>query len=138
MKIKINMFSDEEIYKPKRAHYNDAGADVRSTEEMLIWPGETRKIPLGFGLELPDGYMGVMMSRSGLASKGLVSQNAPVDSGYKGQVHAIMTNVSDEVIKIEKYDRIAQLVIIPVMVADFVTETGNERTSDGFGSTGLK
>lgn len=138
MKIKINMFSDEEIYQPKRAHYNDAGADVRSTEELLIWPGETRKIPLGFGLELPDGYMGVMMGRSGLASKGLVSQNAPVDSGYKGQVHAIMTNVSDEVIKIEKYDRIAQLVIIPVMVADFVTETGNERTSDGFGSTGLK
>lgn len=138
MKIKINLFEDDPLFKPQRAHFNDAGGDVRSTKDYLIAPGETVKIPLGFGLELPDGYMGVMMSRSGLASKGLVSQNAPVDSGYKGQVHAIITNTTNDLKKIERFDRIAQLVIIPIMVADFVEDFGNERTSDGFGSTGIK
>jgi dUTP pyrophosphatase len=138
MKIKIKMFEDDPLFKPKRAHYNDAGADVRSTVDAVILPGQTVKIPLGFGLELPDGYMGVMMSRSGLASKGLVSQNAPVDSGYKGQVHAILTNTTNLAMTIDRFTRVAQLVIVPIMVADFVEEFGNERTSDGFGSTGIK
>lgn len=138
MKMKIKMFNEDNIFKPMRAHHNDAGADVRSTMDLLLYPGQTYKIPLGFGLELPDGFMAVMMSRSGLAGKGLVSQNAPVDSGYRGQVHAIMTNTSDKIMEINKGDRIAQLVISPILVTEFVEEFETERGTSKFGSTGIK
>lgn len=138
MKIKLIDYGYE--HAPKRAHWNDAGADVHAMKAFNIGPGLTQKIPLGFGLKLPDGFMAIMMPRSGQASQGIVSQVAPGDSGYTGELHAIITNNNPtNTFKIRKGDRIAQLVIVPIIMAEYVSEEelGKERGSDGFGSTGV-
>lgn len=135
--MKIKLIEFKEFTAPSRKHHNDAGADIYSTESVTIRPLETVKIPLGFGLELPDGLMGCIYPRSSLVSKGLISHIPPIDSGYRGEIHAIMTNLSNETISINKGDRIAQLIITPVYIADFVEYLGDERNEGAFGSTGL-
>ena len=135
MRIKLLDFGYEE--KPKRQLDNDAGADVHSTISWQLSPGQTRRIPLGFGLDLPDGLMAIMMPRSGHANKGIISQVAPADSGYKGELHAIVTNTNQtNTVKIEKGERVAQLVIVPIILAEFEEELGKERGVGAFGSTG--
>ena len=137
MKIKVIDFGYNKL--PFRAHENDAGADVHvciDTPTMTILPHETKKIPLGLGLILPDGYAAYVFPRSGLASKGIVCELPPIDSGYRGEIHAIVTNCSDKPFVINNGDRIGQLVITPVVIADFITEDIKERGDNGFGSTG--
>lgn len=139
MKIKVINFGYENL--PKRAHDNDAGADVyaylHGNEAVIIPPHCTEKIPLGIGLCLPDGYAGFVFPRSGLSSKGIVCELPPIDSGYRGEIHAIVTNCSDTRYVVKNGDRIGQLVILPIVVADFVTEEGEQRGAAGFGSTGI-
>lgn len=139
MKVKVIDFGYEKL--PMRAHDNDAGADVHACmhdkKSIGIWPHETVKIPLGLGLCLPDGYAAYVFPRSGLASKGLTCELPPIDSGYRGEIHAIVTNCSDQKQYVNFGDRIGQLVIMPVVIADFVTETGKERGAGAFGSTGI-
>lgn len=134
MKIRLIDYGYENA--PLRVHDNDAGADVYSTKTLKLPPNSTAKIPLGFGIELPDGYVGFVNPRSGLSSKGITTELAPIDSGYTGEIHAIVTNNSDKDIKINKNDRVGQLVILPCVIADFVTERGETRGDNGFGSTG--
>lgn len=139
MKIKIIDFGYEKL--PFRAHPNDAGADVHiclhESSSVTIWPSETVRIPLGFGLEIPDGYAGYVYPRSGLSSKGIVCELPPIDSRYRGEIHAIVTNCSSVKQSFKNGDRIGQLVIAPIIIADFITEEMPERGSDAFGSTGL-
>ena len=139
MKVKVIDFGYENL--PKRAHDNDAGADVHvcmhNKEYYEIEPHETVKIPLGLGLVLPDGYAAYVFPRSGLSSKGIVCELPPIDSGYRGEIHAIVSNVSDKPFTVNNGDRIGQLVIMPVVVADFVTERGEQRGTGAFGSTGM-
>lgn len=134
MKIKLLNFGG---IKPDRAHYNDAGADVFSLEDYVINPGETLKVPLGIGLEIPDGYVGFICPKSGLSSRGLVSELSPIDSGYRGEVHVILHNQSDEKIMIKKNKKIGQVVILPVVLAEFTENLDNSRGTGAFGSTGL-
>lgn len=134
MKIQIIKFNDK-FTPPLRAHYNDAGADVRAMECYHIRPHETVKIPLGFGLLLPDGFQCYVCPRSGLSSKGIISQIPPIDSGYRGEIHAIITNTTNEEYIINENDKIAQLVITPIILAEFVEELGEQRGDNGFGST---
>lgn len=134
MKIKLIDFGYE--HAPKRAHENDAGADVYSTVSTILLPGTTTKIPLGFGLELPDGYAAYVFPRSGLSAHGIVCELPPIDSGYRGEIHAIVSNVGSNHYALGKGDRIGQLVITPVVIADFVTEKGKERGTGAFASTG--
>lgn len=134
MKIKLIDFGYE--HKPTRAHENDAGADVYSTIDIVSYPGEVVKIPLGFGLELPDGYAAFIFPRSGMSSKGIVCELPPIDSGYRGEVHAIVSNVSSNPYRIAKGDRVGQLVVMPIVVADFITEDIKERGTGAFASTG--
>lgn len=134
MKIKLIDFGYKQA--PRRAHENDAGADVYSTITRTIEPGQVLKIPLGFGLELPDGYAGYVFPRSGLSSEGIVCELPPIDSGYKGEIHAIVTNNGNNSYHIEEGDRIGQLVIMPVIIADFTTEKTKERGAGAFASTG--
>lgn len=134
MKIKLLNYGAEKM--PMRAHENDAGADVYAQHSYKLDPHETRKVSLGFGLEIPDGFMGLILSRSGLASKGLICEHPPIDSGYRGEIHAIVRNTTNKTITIYKDDRIAQLVIVPVVIADFITNSFEERGNNGFGSTG--
>lgn len=135
MKIKLIDFGYKEA--PVRKHANDAGADVHSTRSLVVQPHSTTKIPLGFGIELPDGYAAYIFPRSGLSSQGIVCELPPIDSGYRGEVHAIVSNISDVPYKVEAGDRIGQLVITPVVIADFVTEyNSSERGTGAFASTG--
>ena len=137
MKVKIIKFK-ENIKAPFRAHYNDAGADVFSTGDYLLGAHQTIKIPLGFGMELPDGFQCNVYPRSGLSSKGIISQIPPIDSGYTGEIHAIMTNTTSEPYIIHKDDKVAQLVVTPIILVDFTDELGEERGDNGFGSTDKK
>lgn len=121
---------------PERAHYNDAGADVFLMEDLTIKAHETIKIPLGLGLEIPDGFAGFIMPKSGLSSKGLVSQMSPIDSGYRGEIHAIVTNNSSNPITINKNQKIGQIVIFPIILAEFTSKDLEERGSGAFGSSG--
>lgn len=140
MKIKVIDFGYEKL--PFRAHDNDAGADVYACMHdgnvITIMPHATKKIPLGLGLCLPDGYAAFVFPRSGLSSEGITCELPPIDSGYRGEIHAIVTNCSDKSFKISNGDRIGQLVILPIVVADFVTESGPKRGSNAFGSTGIQ
>lgn len=135
MKIKIINFGVTENHMPRRAHDNDAGADVYAPYGKIIYPGETVKFPLGFGLELPDGFTGFVFPRSSLSAKGIVCQLPPIDSGYRGEIHAVVTNTGTAAYTIEPDDRIGQLVILPVVIADFV-QTKDERGQGAFGSSG--
>ena len=77
-----------------------------------------------------------MFPRSSMAAKGLVCELPPVDSGYRGEIHAIISNVSNKTQELSKGTRVGQLVITPVVIADFVSELGPERGNGNFGSTG--
>ena len=112
MKIKLIDFGVPEHQRPYRPHGNDAGADVY----------------------LP--YAGYIFPRTSMAVKGLVCELPPVDSGYRGEIHAIISNVSNQAQSLFKGARIGQLVITPIVIADFVTDLGTERGTGSFGSTG--
>ena len=133
MKIQLIDFGGKE---PVRAHDNDAGADVFSPRNQTLCPGEVCKLPLGFGLVLPDGISGFIFPRSSLSAKGIVCELPPIDSGYRGEIHAIVTNVGPDSYHIQEGDRIGQLVLLPTVVADFVKDKGPERGAGAFGSSG--
>lgn len=138
MRIKVIDFGYNKL--PERKHYNDAGADVsiclHDADTIAISPHGTVKIPLGFGLEIPDGYMACVFPRSGLSSRGITCELPPIDSGYRGEIHAIVHNGNDSVQVFKAGDRIGQLVVLPVIMADFVTSLDGQRGNNGFGSTG--
>ena len=138
MLIKIIDFGYKHL--PNRAHYNDSGADVYACFHdcplYALKPHETVKVPLGLGIELPDGYTAYVFPRSGLSSKGITTELAPIDSGYRGEIHAIVHNGSNEPYIIQNDDRIGQLVILPIVIAEFVSSLGPDRADSGFGSTG--
>lgn len=121
---------------PERAHANDAGADVFSPRDAVIRPGEICKMPLGFGLLVPDGYAGFIFPKSGLSAQGIVCELPPIDSGYTGEVHAIISNVGSTTYEIKAGDKIGQLVILPIVIPDFTYEVWRERGTGAFGSTG--
>ena len=134
MKIKLIDFGYSAL--PNRAHYNDSGADVFAAKDVAIWPHSVEKIPTGLGIELPDGYDAVIHCKSGLSSNGLWAANAPIDAGYRGEIQAIVYNTTDVKTFIKAGDKIGQLVIRPVIYAEFVDDLGSKRGDDGFGSTG--
>ena len=136
MKIKILDFGAVPDRVPFRAHENDAGADVFAPYDHTIYPGQVLKLPLGFGLELPDGYAAYIFPRTSLSARGIVCELPPIDSGYRGEVHAIVSNVGGDGYDIKAGDRIGQLVVMPVVIADFVTTSNSARGDGAFGSTG--
>lgn len=126
------------------AHPGDAGADLRSTESLVLEPGERALVGTGVSIALPDGYVAFVVPRSGLAAKhGITVLNAPgtVDAGYRGEVKVTLLNTDrDTAFSIEPGDRIAQIIIMPVSRARFVpveTLPGSHRGEGGFGSTGI-
>ena len=134
MQIKVIKFDNYK--KPNRAHYNDSGADVFASRDVIIKAHSAQKVPTGVGLELPDGYDAIIHSKSGLSSKGIICANAPIDAGYKGEIHALIINVNDYDFEFKAGEKVGQLVIRPVVYADFVDEFGDQRGAAGFGSTG--
>jgi dUTP diphosphatase len=128
---------------PSYAHPGDAGLDLASAVDAEVRPGERVMIPTGVAVAIPEGHAGLVLPRSGLASReGLTLANAPglIDAGYRGEVTCAVVNLDRErPVTIRKGDRIAQLVIVPVVL---VTSTWSEelppseRGEGGFGSSG--
>lgn len=131
------------IEAPFYAQPGDAGADLRTTEIVVLAPGERKLVPTGLAIALPEGFAAFIHPRSGLAAKhGLTVVNAPgtVDAGYRGEILVCLLNTDpDKSITLDVGDRIAQLVIQRVETAAFeVVESLPEsvRGTGGFGSTG--
>ncbi len=128
---------------PAAQHPGDAGLDLRSTVDVVVAPGERAMVPTGVAVAIPTGHAGLVLPRSGLASRhGLTMANAPglIDAGYRGEVICAVVNLDpSEAVTIAKGDRIAQLVIValPTVSPGWVEELpGSTRGDGGFGSTG--
>ena len=130
---------------PAAQHPGDAGLDLCSAVDVVVEPGERVMIPTGVAVAIPDGHAGLVLPRSGLASKhGLTMANSPglIDAGYRGEVICAAVNLDrEEAVKILVGDRIAQLVIVeipnvaPIWVEELPASTRGE---SGFGSTGTR
>ena len=134
---------DPDAVLPERAHTGDAGFDLRSIEDVEVGPGERAMVRTGLAVAIPDGHAGLVLPRSGLASKhGLTLANAPglIDSGYRGEVICSVVNLDPhESVKIARGDRMAQLVVVeaPALRPRWVDELPpSSRGEGGFGSTG--
>lgn len=134
----------ESAVVPSNAYIGDAGYDLCSVENMTLQPFERAMIPTGLAIELPLGFAGFVVPRSGLAAKkGLSIVNAPglIDSNYRGELKVIAINLDPkEPITIEVGDRIAQLVIMKVEAARFNevdSLNDSDRGTGGFGSSGI-
>lgn len=134
---------DPELPLPAYATTGDAGLDLLSAEELTLKPGERTAVPTGIAVAIPEGYAGFVHARSGRALReGLALVNAPglIDSGYRGEIKVIVVNLdATEPIHVARGDKIAQLVIQPVVQADVVEADSlpdSERGEGGFGSTG--
>ncbi len=128
---------------PARAHAGDAGLDLCSTIDVEVLPGERAMVPTGLSVAIPDGQAGLVLPRSGLASRqGLTLANAPglIDSGYRGEITCAVVNLDrDQAVKIKRGDRIAQLVVVALsqILPSWVDELPpSSRGEGGFGSTG--
>ena len=134
---------DADLPLPAYAHPGDAGADLVTTVDAVIAPGERVLLPTGIAIALPEGYVAFVHPRSGLAvKKGVTVVNAPgtVDAGYRGEIKVLLINHdTTEPVRLRRGDRIAQLVIQRVEKARFLEVKllpGSARGEGGYGSTG--
>jgi dUTP pyrophosphatase len=134
---------DQGIEAPSYAHFGDAGADLRTTIDFRLEPGERKLVPTGVAVALPLGTVGLIHPRSGLAAKhGITVVNAPgtIDAGYRGEIAVCLLNTDrEQAMDFNRGDRIAQLVIQRIEIAEFqLVDVLDEsvRGAGGFGSTG--
>lgn len=134
---------DPDLPEPSYAHPGDAGADLVARVDVELGPGERRTVPTGVAIAMPDGYVALIHPRSGLSARlGLTIVNAPgtVDAGYRGEIAVTLLNTDrTQTVRLDRGDRIAQMVFQRVERARFVRATtlpGSHRGSGGFGSTG--
>ena len=144
MRIEVQLL-DPEMELPSYAKPGDAGLYLRSRVEMKLEPGMRALVPTGIAVAIPTGYVGLVHPRSGLAIKSGISMvNTPgtIDSGYRGEISVILINHDrEETFEIKRGDRIAQLVIQQVEVAELVAVKElplSERGEGGFGSSGIR
>ena len=150
MQLKVKRL-DKGMPMPRYAKKGDAGFDLRATEDVTVMPGRTELVGTGLAFEIPEGYFGLVAPRSGLGSKyGLTLANTPsvIDSGYRGEVklalHKLAPMDFDDLLGVgylvERGERVAQMLILPVAACEFVEVDeleGTERGAGGFGSTGV-
>jgi len=134
---------DPGVPLPARAHPGDAGLDLHASEGAVLKPGERASVGTGIAVAIPDGYAGFVIPRSGLAAKhGIGVVNAPglIDAGYRGEIRVLLVNLDPaDVFEVRRGERIAQLVIQPVVEASLVEVSelpSSARGEGGFGSTG--
>ncbi len=130
---------------PKRAYEGDAGLDLHSSEAATVAPGERASVGTGLAVEIPSGWAGLVLPRSGLAVRnGITLPNAPglIDAGFRGELRVLLLNTDHEAeFEVRPGDRIAQLVVVhveapePVEVAELES---SERAERGFGSSGVR
>ena len=133
----------DEAVVPTRAHAGDAGLDLCACEAAHIGPGERCPVGTGLAVEIPEGYAGLVLPRSGLArDHGIALVNSPglVDAGYRGELRVLLLNTDPaETFRVEPGERIAQLVVTPVGLPEPVEAealSDSARGDGGFGSSG--
>ena len=134
---------DPDASLPEQAHAGDAGLDLRSVVDVEVNPGERAMVRTGLAVAIPDGHAGLVLPRSGLASRhGLTLSNAPglIDAGYRGEVVCAVVNLDRErAVTISRGQRIAQLLIVPIAPVEALGVEDlpdSERGEAGFGSSG--
>lgn len=135
MKVKL----DDGAFMPEYAHFEDAGADLRSPKYVVVPAGGSAVINTGVHVEIPIGMVGMIKSKSGLNVNHNITSEGVIDSGYTGSIRVKLYNHGMEPYAVQQGDKISQLVILPCVHAKFEkTETlkATERGGNGFGSTG--
>ena len=135
MKIKV----DPGAYYPVRAHETDAGLDLRSPINTVISPHRKAVIDTGIHVAIPEGYVGLLTSKSGLMAKHGITSRGTIDSGYTGSIRVVLFNHSEDYFAVCEGDKISQLVILPMLVPtlEYVSDLDEtERGEGGFGSSG--
>lgn len=139
IKISVKKLNKEAVI-PKYAHQGDAGLDLYSIEDYTLKPKQRYLFKLGISVQIPDGYVGLFWDKSGLAAKfGIKTMGGVIDSTYRGEYGVILYNTSDEDFLVKKGDKVAQMLIQPVLSVeveevDVLSKTA--RNDGGFGSTG--
>lgn len=134
---------NEQAQAPHKAHNDDAGFDLTSTQSVSLKPLERVLVPTGIAIAIPSNRVGMVCPRSGLAIKqGITVLNAPgiIDPGYTGEVKVALINLSHETVELPAGSRIAQLVITPTSYTDLAEKStlpATVRDGKGFGSTGI-
>jgi dUTP pyrophosphatase len=136
---------DPAVVLPRRARDGDAGLDLAANADVVVAPGERAWVPTGLSVAVPGGHAGLVLPRSGLASRrGLTLANAPglIDSGYRGEITIAVVNLDPaEKVEIRRGDRIAQLLVVPMALVEPVEVQElprSHRGEAGFGSTGVR
>lgn len=138
LEIKFKKIKPEAII-PNYALPGDIGLDMYSIENREIKPGERELFELGFALEFPIGYGAFVMDKGGMAKKGLHALGGVFDAGYRGEYVVQLINLGQTSYKINKGDKIAQLVVLPIGIANIIEVdklSNSERGGGRFGSTG--
>jgi len=140
MKIKIKKLKDE-AKMPNYAHPGDVGMDMYAMETVTIKPMEHHRFFHGFAMEFPVGYVAIVKDKSSISKAGLHTMGGVFDAGYRGEYNTHLVNLSSEPYTVEEGDKVSQLVIVPVVIAELeeVDDLGESSRGEGaFGSTGRK
>lgn len=140
MKIQVKKLREDAVV-PVYAHSGDAGMDLYSVEQVTLAPGGRAGVATGVAMSIPEGNVGLVWEKSGrAAAEGLSTMAGVIDAGYRGEIVVVLRNSGDEPIVIEPHQKIAQLLIQPVVRGE-ITEVqeldDTPRGDGGFGSTGL-
>ena len=137
--MKIKVVIDDEAFMPIRAHDTDAGLDLCSPIRKVISKRWAETIDTGVHLEIPKGYCGVLISKSGLNVKSGLTSTGLIDEGYTGSISVKLYNNTDKDYIVERGDKISQLVLMPYIAPELEVVSSLEETkrgNNGFGSTG--
>ena len=137
--MKIKVMLDSGSYMPTRAHDTDAGLDLYATEDAVIFRHGSHTFDTGVHVQIPEGYVGFLKSKSGLNVNHGIQSAGVIDCGYTGSIRAKLYNHGRGMVHIKKGQKISQLVLLPIITpelerVDSLEET--ERGNGGFGSTG--
>ncbi|TKJ17257.1 deoxyuridine 5'-triphosphate nucleotidohydrolase [Candidatus Woesearchaeota archaeon B3_Woes] len=140
MEVKIQKIEDVNL--PHYANEHDAGLDIYSAEDLILKKGEKRVVKSGVKMAIPEGFVGLIWDKSGLAAKkGIHVMAGVIDSGYRGEIGVVLKNLGEEDFHVEKNMKIAQMLIQPIITAKIIESDSledSERGEGGFGSSGLK
>lgn len=135
----IKVVLDEGAKMPHRAHSADAGYDLFSREDAVIYPNAGGIFDTGVHVAIPEGYVGFLKSKSGLNVKHSIQSEGVIDSGYTGSINVKLFNHGSKDVHIQKGQKISQLVLLPIITPELELVEAledTERGSGGFGSTG--
>jgi dUTP pyrophosphatase len=138
VKLKI-LKLDKNMPPPSYAKQGDAGLDLYSAENFILKPGQRKAVETGIRIEIPEGYVGLIWDKSGLAlNSGIKTMAGVIDSGYRGEIKIVLVNLSDQNFEIKKGQKITQMLVQKVEHSEIeIVESLNDshRGENGFGST---